>query len=191
MRRHVDQAAKPKNRIENEALQRDARCSESTLQEVIAENAWFVQVVGQIADTVGHGRRRRLDDIGDRVEHHLIDPENAAIELLVGVVDRQRRVAGNARARGDERRQPQRANPSDPTLNAPHALTIPLEIPRETAVLRAGPAKDLFGERQLRLVKSDQALPRRLAERPVRDYHPFATVRPIYAGARISPLDAT
>ena len=61
--------------------------------------------------------------------------------------DRQRRVTGDARARGDERRQSQRAQPSDPAPDPSHALTIPFEILRETAILRAGPAKALHGGR--------------------------------------------
>ena len=90
-----------------------------------------------------------LDDRRRRVEHDLVEPQNAAVEVLVGIVDRQRRVAGHAGAGADQRRQPAALKPSDPTPNATHASMIPLEIPARHGTPRAS-GKGLAGELQLR-----------------------------------------
>ena len=135
---------RPKIELKTKRCQRDARRAEAALQDVVAEDARLLQVVVQIADAVGHGRRRRFDDIGDWVEHDLVRAKNAPVKLLVGIVNRQRCVTGRARAGAEERRQPRRAQPSDPTFSATHASMIPLEIPPDTGAFSASPAKDLL-----------------------------------------------
>ena len=116
-----------------------------------------------------------------RTGPELIEVKDAAIELLVGIVDWQRRIAGHARAGAHKRGEARCAQPFGPPFNATHASTIPLEIPQDAEVFPAGPERTLLRERLLR----NQTQPRlKLAEPRPWDYHPFATVRPFVLWSR-------
>ena len=58
---------------------------EAPLQDVVGEDARLFQVRVQILEAVADHPRHRLDDRRRRIEHHLIEMKNAAIELLVGI----------------------------------------------------------------------------------------------------------
>jgi hypothetical protein len=76
----------------------------SELQHIVCKNARLAQIRVQIMQAVVHGPGRgSLDEHRHGVERRLICRERHAIRLLVGVVDRERRVPWNARARANER----------------------------------------------------------------------------------------
>ena len=126
----VKQAAEAEGGVEDDAADCDGGGVEAPLEEVVAEDARLFQVGVQILQPVPNGPRHLLDDRRGRIEHDLVEVKDAAIELLVGIVDRKRHVAGDARAGAEERRQPCRAQPCDPTSCATHTSTIPFEFQR-------------------------------------------------------------
>ena len=85
----VEQAAKAECGVEDDAADRDARGVEAPLEDVVGEDARLFQVRVQILEAVPNHPRHRLDDRRRRVEHDLIEVKDAAIELLVGIVDWQ------------------------------------------------------------------------------------------------------
>ena len=89
LRGDVEQSAKAEGGVEDDAADRDAGGVEAPLQDVVGEDARLFQVRVQILEAVPNHPWHRLDDRRRRVEHHLIEVKNAAIELLVRIVDRQ------------------------------------------------------------------------------------------------------
>ena len=81
-------AAEPEGGVYDGAGDRNAGGVQAALEEVVAEDPRLFQVGVQVLQSVPNHPRHRLDDRRRGVEHDLIDVKNAAIELLVGIVDR-------------------------------------------------------------------------------------------------------
>ncbi len=175
LRGDVEQAAEAEGGVEEDAADRNRGGVEAPLKDIVAEDARLFQVGVQILQPVPNRPGHRLDDRRRRVEHDLIQVKDAAIELLVGIVDRQRHVVRRSRTSANKPRQAQSAQPSDPAFNATHALTILSTLARGAKITRARPPHEPAWTVNPVLRKSDP--PRvTLAEPLLTNYHPFATL---------------
>ena len=96
---HIEQPAEADGRIDDESGGRARRRVEPRLQQIVHQDAWLLQIRIQImqsfVDRAGYGRSYAF---GHWSEYFLIRRQYLAVCILVGIADRQRGVAGCARA---------------------------------------------------------------------------------------------